>query len=261
MQVAFVSVLVFYLMATVFYVLRLIVGKPLLSAIGFRIVLLAAAVQSVVLAFHWHNTRDALFTTYLDAFQVSALFLAVVFIALCFAKRFYGSGPFFVTLIDVFCIVSLTHQNPYSITSTLPGFGFLYFHLASIFLSLSVFSLGLVTAIMYLIVEYQLKSKRFVGLAAKFPSLTVLEEIHDKALYFGFILFTLAIITGAGYSKIRTHHYLDDDPKQVLSVLGWLFFAVVLNFRVRRGWLGHKGVILSLVGFTGMFFLFFIGIK
>jgi ABC-type uncharacterized transport system permease subunit len=261
MQTAFLSVLIFYLIATVFYVLRLIVGKPLFSAIGFRVVLVGVVFQLTVLMTHWYGTREALFATYLDAFQISAFLLAVVFIGLCFAKKFYGSGPFFVTLIDVFCILSLTLQNPYSITSTLPGFGFLYFHLASIFLSLSVFSLGLVVAIMYLIAEHQLKSKKFVGLAARFPSLATLEEIHHKALYFGFILFSSAIITGAGYSKIRTHHYMDDDPKQILSVLSWLFFAVILNFRVRRGWLGHKAIILSLVGFVGLFFLFFIGIK
>lgn len=261
MQTAFVSVLIFYLIATVFYVLRLIVGRPLFSAIGFRVVLVGALFQLAVLVTHWYGTRETFFATYLDAFQISAFLLAVVFVGLCFAKKFYGSGPFFITLIDVFCILSLTLQNPYSITSTLPGFGFLYFHLASIFLSLSVFSLGLVVAVMYLIAEHQLKSKKFIGLAAKFPSLAVLEEIHHKALSFGFILFTLAIITGAGYSKIRTNHYLDDDPKQILSVLGWLFFAVVLNFRVRQGWLGHKGVILSLIGFAGIFFLFFIGIK
>lgn len=236
-------------------------GKPLFSAIGFRVTLVGAVLQLAVLATHWYGTRETLFATYLDAFQVSAFLLVLVFISLCFTQKFYGSGPFFITLIDVFCILSLTLENPYSITSTLPGFGFLYFHLASIFLSLSSFSLGLVTAIMYLIAEHQLKSKKFIGLAARFPSLAALEEIHHKALYFGFILFSLAIITGAGYSKIRTHHYLDDDPKQILSVLSWLFFAVILNFRVRRGWLGHKAVILSLVGFASMAFLFFIGIK
>lgn len=261
MQTAFVSVLIFYLIATVFYVLRVIVGRPLFSAIGFRVILVGAVLQLAVLATHWYGIQAVLFVTYLDAFQISALLLVVVFITLCFTQKFYGSGLFFVTLIDVFCILSLTLQNPYSITSTLPGFGFLYFHLASIFLSLSVFSLGLVTALMYLMLEYQLKSKKLIGLAAKFPSLAALEEIHHKALSFGFILFSGAILTGAGYSKIRTHHYIDEDPKQILSVLSWLFFAVILNFRVRRGWLGHKAVILSLMGFVGLFFLFFIGIK
>jgi len=180
---------------------------------------------------------------------------------LCFTKRFYGSGPFFIALIDIFCILSLTLENPYSLAATVRGSGYLSLHLVCIFLSLTVFSLALITAIMFLLTEWQIKSKKFAGIVAKFPPLAVLDDIHYKALYVGFVLFTLAIITGAGYSKVTLGQYISNDPKQILSLTSWLFFAILLNFRIKRGWQGHKGILLSFIGFTSMILLFIVGLK
>lgn len=260
MHIAFFSVLVLYLIATLFYLLRLITAKTTLSAIGLRMVLLAMLMQAIVLFIHYVMSPHPLRFTYLEYFQLSALFLAIVFSLLCFTKKYYGSGPFFIILIDVFCIFSLTLENRYSVASSMPGYGYLLIHLICIFLSLSVFSLGLVTAIMFLLSERQIKLKRFEGIVAKFPSLAILDETHYRALYAGFVLFTFVIITGAGYSKIKTGHYLGSDLKQIVSILSWLFFAVILNFRVRQGWLGHKGILLSFVGLISMMFLFIVGL-
>ena len=123
-----------------------------------------------------------------------------------------------------------------------------------------MFSIGLVAAIMFLLSERQIKHKNFEGIVARFPSLAILDNIHYKSLYVGFLLFSLAIITGAGYSKLTSGTYLTNDPKQWISLLCWFFFALLLNFRVRQGLQGRKGVMLSMVGFVGMTFLFFVGI-
>lgn len=260
-QPLFFSILIFYLIATTFYLLRLIVGRPIFSVIGLRVTMFTALLQAATLAWHVVAFQRPFFTSYLDYFQTSALVLAVLFVILCFAKGFYAGGPLFIALIDVFCILSLTYENPYSLAVPMRGQGYLIFHLSAIFLSLSAFGVGLVSAVLFLLAERQLKTKRFEGYLAKLPPLAVLDEVHYKALYAGFVLFTFAIITGAGYSKLATGHYVAENLKQVLSLFMWLFFAVLLNFRVRRGWHGHRGVLLSLLGFAGMGLLFFVGLK
>lgn len=260
-QTLFFSILVFYLIATMFYLLRLIVGKPLFSVVGLRITMFTALLQAVTLAWHVAAFHRPFFTSTLDYFQTSALILSVIFVTLCFTKDFYAAGPLFITLIDVFCILSLTYENPYLLNAPPRGQGFLIFHLSAIFLSISAFAVGLVSATLFLMAERQLKTKRFEGFLAKLPPLAVLDEVHYKALYAGFVLFTGAIVTGAGYSKIITGHYVGENLKQVFSVLMWFFFAVLLNFRVRKGWHGHRGVLLSLIGFAGMLLLFFVGLK
>lgn len=261
MTFAFISVLALYLVATLLYILRLLTGYKKLSAIALRVTVLAALEQSVVLGLHFSQLPRPWILTYLEYFQLSALVLSVLFIILCFTRRFYGSGPFFITLIDVFCIMSLTLDSPNLELTHTRGFGYLSIHLTSIFLSLSIFSIAMVAAIMFLLSEWQIKHKRFEGMVARFPSLAVLDQVHYKSLLMGFAIFTLAIFTGAGYSKMTSGHYISTEPKQILSFLSWGFFAILLNFRFKKGWQGHKGIWLSLIGFANLILLFLLGLS
>lgn len=261
MHAAFIIILGLYLIATLFYLLRLVTGKPVLSALGLRVTLVAAVMQFLVLVIHIFSLPRPFQLTYLEYFQFSALLLAVTFIILCFKKKFYSSGPFVIALVDIFCVYSLTFDNSILTLATLTPTGYLSFHLISIFLSLTFFSLGLIVAILFLLSERQVRSKRFEGIIAKFPPLAVLDETHYRALYAGFVFFTFAILMGAGHEKMLTGHYLTNNLLQVGSILSWLFFAVFLNLRARQGWHGHKGVLLSLIGFASMIFIFFVGLK
>lgn len=261
MQTAFIIVLGIYLVATLFYLLRLITGKTILSALGLRVSMLAVIVQFFILLFHLISLPSPLVLTYLEYFQLSAFFLATTFIILCFKKKFYGSGPFVIALVVIFCVYSLTFDSSHLTSTALSTTGYLSFHLISIFLSLSFFSLGLIVAIMFLLSEKQVRSKKIGGIIAKFPSLAVLDETHYRALYAGFVFFTFAILMGAGHSKMLTGHYLANNLTQVGSILSWLFFAMFLNLRVCQGWQGHKGILLSFIGFASMIFLFIVGLK
>ncbi len=246
-----------YLLATLFYLLRLITGHKKFAAIGLRVTTLAAMMQVVVLTRHVLTLPPI---TYHEYYQLTALILAVVFVILCFTKRFYGSGPIFIVFIDLFYLLSLwNHQIIMPLSPR--GASYLLVHLITIFMSLSVFTLTLVTALMFLLSEYQIKNKRFEGIITKFPSLSSLDEINYKSLYAGFVLFTLTIITGAGYSKVNVGHYLSGDVKQVLSVVVWVMFALFMNLRARQGWQGHRGIVLSLVGLGTMAILFAVGLK
>lgn len=256
----FIIILALYLASTLCYILRLIIDKPVLSVLGLRGVVLAAFLQTLTLGFHFLRAEEV-FSTFLDYYQLSALILSYTFIILCFKKRFYASGLFFLIPIDLLIILSLTHQNPYALKIPWPLYGYLWTHLISIFLSLAVFIVGMVSAVLFLISERNIKAKKLGGWVSRLPSLAVLDDIHYKAVTLGFVIFSLAIVTGAGYSKVLTGHYISDDLKQGLSIILWIFFAVILNFRVRKGWQGHKGILLSLIGLIALVLLFFIGLK
>lgn len=250
---------VLYLIATIFYFARVIFNSSRFSALALRVTMVAALMQTITLVYWlFHSEMSRL--DYDDAFQLSSWILALAFIGLCFFKKFYVSGPFFIVVIDVFNLLSFTLKNPHLNDLSSHGLAYLYVHLFAIFMSLAIFTVGLIVAIMFVMSVRQLKAKRFEGLVQKFPSLVVLEEVHYKSLYVGFMLFTLAIVTGAGYSKVMTGHYIGADVKQVLSIVAWIFFALFLNLRVRQGWQGHKGVLLSFIGFAAMILLFLIGL-
>lgn len=261
MHKPFLVVLAIYLIATLFYLMRLVLGQRKLSAIALRIIILGALFQTVVLLVHVFVGDKPHVLTYLDFFQLSALSLADVFIFLCFTKKFFSGGPFFITLIDVFCLLSLTFENHFTEFQVPRGASYLYLHLVSIFLAISIFSMALVTAIMFLLSEHQIRRKNLSGIVAKFPPLAVLEDIHQKAIQLGFILLALVIVTGCGYAKLNTGHYISGEPKQILTFLTWLIFAALINLREYRGWQGRKGVMLSFAGFVTMLLAFTVGLK
>ncbi|MBF0104361.1 MAG: cytochrome c biogenesis protein CcsA [Deltaproteobacteria bacterium] len=259
MEYAFLAVLFIYLTAALFYILRLVFGYAKFSAIGLRCVVLGAVVQLTVLVIHLIRLQGTVSLGYLEYFQLSSLFLAILFIVLCFSKRFYGSGPFFITLIVVFCLLSFSLHTPSMLSQLTRGSGYLLLHMVFLFLSLVVFSVSFVVAIMFLLSEWQIKQKRLKGITARFPPLQVLDHVHYRSLYTGFVLFTLVIITGAGFAKIKTGHYISADLKQVLGIVSWLFFAALLNLRAGKGLSGHRGVVLSLIGCVSIIISFILG--
>lgn len=258
-ELAFGGVFLLYLTATFLYVLRFFTQKSLYSSFGLGVTFLAAFAQIIVLLAHAFYDENPYATLYLHYFQSSAFLLAFLFIILCFLKRLQVSGLFFLVVIDLLCLLSLVYQSPETMGSLHKGRAYLFIHLGMIFLSLSIFALALISGILFLLAEKQIKAKHFSGWVTKLPSLAVLEEINYKSLAMGFVLFTLAIITGAGYAKITTGHYISANSKQWLSFILWAFFAVFLNFRVKKGWRGQKGILLSIFGLIGMALLFFMG--
>lgn len=126
-------------------------------------------------------------------------------------------------------------------------------HLGSIFLSVAVFLISLVLGGLYLYREHKIKSKSDRGEGFfRLPSLERLDQLHYRTLYIGFVFFTVGIITGGGWSKATRGVYLTEDPRQFFSIGLWIFYALLLNLRVPRGWIGRRGILLSVVGFVAV---------
>lgn len=126
-------------------------------------------------------------------------------------------------------------------------------HLGFIFLSVSIFLVSLVLGGLYLLQETRIKSKSIRGeRISRLPSLEKLEDLHYRTLYIGFVFFTVGIITGGGWSKATRGVYISDDPRQFFSIGLWIFYALLLNLRVPRGWIGRRGILLSVVGFVAV---------
>lgn len=257
---AYFAVFCVYLIATLCYLLRLVFQKPVYSGLGLRVLMLGAFLQIVTLIGDFTMRVSPKIITYHDYFQFTALFVAVVFVLLSFTKRFYAAGPFVILMIDLFTIFSFQNQSPLVVVQGQKGLGYLLLHFSAIFLSLAVFSIALVTAIMFFLTLSQLRQKTSNSLIRKFPALNVLESVHFNAIKWGFVLLTTVIVTGAGYSKLKAGVYFQSDLKLWLSLLSWGVFALLLNFRFMWGLQGKKGVLMSSFGLAAVMALYIIGI-
>ena len=129
-------------------------------------------------------------------------------------------------------------------------------HVALSFLGDGMFAVTFAAAIMYLIQENQIKKKKFGSFYSRLPSLETLDTINHYSLMYGFPLLTMGMITGSMYAQYALGKYWRWDPKEVWSLITWLFYATLLHQRLAVGWRGRRAAIMSIIAFLILIFSF-----
>ena len=133
-------------------------------------------------------------------------------------------------------------------------------HTVLAFLSNAAFALAFGIGLMYLVQEHHVKSKHLGGLFERLPSLQTLDDINYRLITWGFPLLTLAIITGALWAQSALGNYWNWDPRETVSLITWLIYAIILHARLVAGWRGKRAALLSILAFLIILAAFF-GIK
>jgi ABC-type uncharacterized transport system permease subunit len=115
-----------------------------------------------------------------------------------------------------------------------------------------------VTALLLVFLDRRLHARRIADLPTGLPPLDLLEKVMFRLIGAGFILLTLALLTGFIFVTNLWAQHLQH--KTILSVIAWVIFAVLLLGRVRYGWRGRAAVRWTLWGF-GFLVLSYFGSK
>ncbi|MBN2417795.1 MAG: c-type cytochrome biogenesis protein CcsB [Deltaproteobacteria bacterium] len=132
----------------------------------------------------------------------------------------------------------------------------LVIHVFSMFLGDGIFAIAFISAVMYLIQERQIKRKTRGTFFKRLPSLETLDSINHYSLIYGFPLITLGMITGAIYAQYALGIYWQWDPKEILSLITWFAYAILLHERLAVGWRGRRAARLSIICFIVLVFTF-----
>jgi len=85
-----------------------------------------------------------------------------------------------------------------------------------------------------------------------------LDLVAYRAVAVGFPLFTLgALVFGMIWASKAWGRYWGWDPKEVWSLITWLFYALYLHTRLVYGWKGKKSALIAVLGFIAALFTFF----
>ena len=165
-------------------------------------------------------------------------------------------GSFIVPFAAFLMIISST--LPQIDVTVRPIFKSLWltFHVSTTFIGNGIFAITFMTAIMYLILEYQIKQKRRGHFFNRLPSLQTLDLVNHYSLMSGFLLLTIGIITGSIYGQLALGSYWRWDPKEVWTLITWLLYAILLHERLAVGWRGHRAALMSIVCFLFLLFTF-----
>ncbi len=133
-----------------------------------------------------------------------------------------------------------------------------HLHVGLSFLGVASLTLAGLGGFFYLIQERQIKGKKFGFFYRRLPSLEQLDALNYWCLTVGFPLLTAGIITGSLYAQYTLGNFFSFDPKEVLTLIAWLIYAVLLHERLAAGWRGRRAALLALCGF-GMLLITFVG--
>ncbi len=131
-------------------------------------------------------------------------------------------------------------------------------HLATVYLGTFLVAVAGIASGMYLHGQHRLRRKEAPTSDAPFASLEAIERIIIRSAALGFVLLTVAMVTGL----IITDWHSEAGPKWLvgwklaLTVPAWLMYAAVMNVRLattfrgaRAAWLSITGVVLLLATF------------
>lgn len=140
-------------------------------------------------------------------------------------------------------------------TGAFVGF-ILPFHVAVALGGVALFDLGFGVALMYLLLERELKAKKPGTMFRRLPSLHALDSLNYRLVVSGFVLLSLTIATGALFSESLTGELFRFQPKESFGLIAWALTAAVVALRQTVGWRGKRTAIATMAGFVLMTFAY-----
>jgi ABC-type uncharacterized transport system permease subunit len=121
-------------------------------------------------------------------------------------------------------------------------------HILLAVLTVSVFSLAGLQALLLALQEYQLRHKPGAWWWKKFPPLETMETLLFQMIGFGFVLLSVVIITSLSF--FHTLLVQQIAQKTLFVVLAWFIFAGLVIGRCFLGWRGRKAIYGTFCGVT-----------
>lgn len=84
----------------------------------------------------------------------------------------------------------------------------------------------------------------------RLPALLTMEKLLFRLIGFGFVLLTLTVLSGVGFSEKLFGTAFKWDHKTVFTLLSWLLFGLLLAGRRWQGWRGRTALTFTLAGFA-----------
>ena len=239
-----------YAVGTVGYLIYVVRTEKAIHRIAYGFLLAGFLCHTIGLAMLVGQIRQMPVTTLPQTFSLFAWAIVGSYLAFQLKFNIRILGTFVSPLAVVFMLLSSAIPGRVIPNSKLFKSFWLTLHVATMFIGMAIFALAFCAGIMYLLQERQIKSKSFGLLYRRLPSLEVLDSLNYVCLTFGFPLITIGLISGFVYAGAVWQSYWHWDPKEILSVVTWLIYAVLLHERLAVGWRGRRAAIMAIVGFS-----------
>jgi cytochrome c-type biogenesis protein CcsB len=211
---------------------------------GRRAMIIASAgllLHSAALLIRWAISGHPPYTQKYEIYSVSAWTSVLLFLTLAWRRvKLRLMGIVIMPLSLPVMAVSLSGSP--AVTSLSPSLRGIWFHIHAISNALtagaSILAVG--ASILYLIKEKRADLQFY----KKISSLDVLDEYAYKCAAFGFIFWSMTVISGALWANNTWGRYWAWDPIETWSLITWFMFGLYLHMRHFFRWRGRKAALL-----------------
>ncbi len=245
----FQAVLVVTFCAFAAYIVFFVSQKEKVRVVARGILLLSGVLQTCYIVSRFVLAGNTPITTQHET--VFFFVWAITWAYLSFRWRYTvkNFGTFTSVLIMVLVVVSAL--APRDINPLVPALQswWLPVHAGVSIIAYGFLGLAFIGGIMYLVQEWELKSKRLGYFFSRLPSLDALDQLNTHCLTTGFAFLTLGIVTGSLWALQSWGTYWRWDPKEVWSLIAWFIYLIQLHQRITVGWRGKRAAVMAIIGF------------
>jgi len=128
-------------------------------------------------------------------------------------------------------------------------------HILTSLIAYSILGLAALQALLLAVQDRHLRNRNPGGFIRALPPLQTMETLLFQMIATGFVLLSLALVTGILFLEdIFAQHLVH---KTVLSIIAWLVFAILLWGRWRYGWRGQTAIRWTVGGFIFLMLAYF----
>ncbi|MDF1563353.1 MAG: cytochrome c biogenesis protein CcsA [Deltaproteobacteria bacterium] len=240
---------VFYVTSAFAYLGVLLAPKLRLDRLGIWALGGGITLHLASIIDRWIELELTPVTNFQEGLSAFGLALSAVFLFMNWRLRRPVIGAFVTPLIAVMMITALLVPSgggaiPESLRSI-----WLPIHISMAFLGDASLAIAASAGVLYLLLERKMKRKEFGGIFGRMPSLETLDSLSYNLVRFGFVLLTLAILTGTIWAGQQWKSYFSWEPRQTSAMVVWVIFAALITSRWMVGWQGRRTAVITIVGF------------
>jgi ABC-type uncharacterized transport system permease subunit len=189
---------------------------------------------------------------FFNALSLAALMAALLLMVSATVEPVENLGIILLPVSAATIILALAFPSDRVISEAERG---LASHILLSIMAYSLLALAAVQAVLLAIQDRHLHNRQPGGFIRSLPPLVTMETLLFQMISGGFVLLSLALISGFVYLEDIFAQSLVH--KTVLSIAAWAVFGILLWGRWRHGWRGRTAIRWTLSGFAALLLAYF----
>jgi cytochrome c-type biogenesis protein CcsB len=243
--------LAFYAVGAVHVLVHALTRRPLLTSWTVASSLIGFVLHTASLSQRWTEVGHFPATGLHDGSSFLAWTIVLAFLMVYVRTREEVLGLAIYPVVFALVLVANLApeaERPEAIVTSV----FLPVHVTLAFFGYASLFVAFAMSLLYLVQERELKSRSPRAFYYLVPSLERCDTIAARSATVGFVLLTLAILTGMLWNHAAHGTWWIWDAKGWSALIAWIIYIGLLVTRYRTGWGGRRAAFAGIAGFAAV---------